>query len=90
MFPIDDGDNDQKTSRASIIGAASTSAALPRGGRSGVARMSPKSRGSGKGEPPKVRISFYVFNSRAIDGRTLLPAALAFVSFGFVLARVRI
>jgi len=32
----------------------------------------------------------YDFDLRASHARTLLPAALAFVSFGFVLVRVRV
>jgi len=34
--------------------------------------------------------SFYDFDLRATHARTLLPAALASVSFGFVLVRVRV
>ena len=33
---------------------------------------------------------FHVFDSRATHARTLLPAALASVPFGFVLVRVRV
>ena len=39
---------------------------------------------------PSTHYSLYDFDLRATHARTLLPAALASVSFGFVLARVRI
>ena len=35
-------------------------------------------------------LSIYDFDMRASHARTLLPAALASVSFGFVLVRVRV
>jgi len=35
-------------------------------------------------------LPFYDFDLRASHARTLLPAALAFVPFGFVLVRVRV
>ena len=45
----------------------------------------PKLASSGKGQVP-----LHVFDSRATHARTLLPAALASVPFGFVLDRVRV
>jgi len=39
---------------------------------------------------PSTYFLFYDFDLRASHARTLLPAALASVSFGFVLVRVRV
>ena len=39
---------------------------------------------------PKTYYALYDFDLRATHARTLLPAALASVSFGFVLVRVRV
>jgi len=39
---------------------------------------------------PSTHYPLYDFDLRATQARTLLPAALASVSFGFVLVRVRI
>ena len=39
---------------------------------------------------PSTHYSLYDFDLRATHARTLLPAALASVSFGFVLVRVRV
>ena len=40
--------------------------------------------------PSLCALLFYDFNLRASHARTLLPAALASVPFGFVLVRVRV
>jgi len=39
---------------------------------------------------PSTHYPLYDFDLRATHARTLLPAALASVSFGFVLVRVRV
>ena len=49
--------------------------------------------GATKGRPclgPLIALPFYDFDLRASHARTLLPAALASVPFGFVLVRVRV
>ena len=49
-----------------------------------------KERGGGSKLPSLYTLPIYDFDLRATHARTLLPAALAFVSFGFVLVRVRV
>jgi len=43
-----------------------------------------------RGRTQSLRYPLYDFDLRATHARTLLPAALASVSFGFVLVRVRV